>query len=109
MPLTGAMGMAGDSQGGALDPDVFGGAERDGLERAGGICAAARGKAAPVGHEQVGHLVGNARYGVKGEPADLLVAMVVVDSCYHAATTLSRSRVIYPYHRSVMIVGIACA
>ena len=42
-------------------------------------------------------------------PADYLVATMVAESCYHAATTLSRSTVIYPYHHSVVIVGITCA
>src|SRR5215468_1159882 len=31
-------------------------------------------------------------------PADFLVATVVADSCYHAATILSRSSVIYRHH-----------
>src|SRR5262249_6069272 len=38
------------------------------------------------------------------EPADPLVALVVADSCYHPATTPSRSRVIHRHHHSVVIV-----
>jgi len=38
-----------------------------------------------------------------------LVAVVVADSCYHAASTPSRPRVIHPHHHSVVIVGITCA
>ena len=39
-------------------------------------------------------------------PADYLVATPVADSCYHAATTLSRSMVIYRHHCSVAILRI---
>ena len=42
-------------------------------------------------------------------PADYLVALLVAESCYHAATTLSRSRVIHQHHRSVVIVGMTSA
>ena len=42
-------------------------------------------------------------------PDDFLAATVVADACDHAATTLSRSRVIYLHRRSVVIVVIACA
>ena len=42
-------------------------------------------------------------------PADYLVATMVAEFCYHAATTPSRSRVIYRHHHSVVIVGITSA
>ena len=34
--------------------------------------------------------------------------MVVADSCYHAAATPSRSRVIHPHHHLVVIIGNTC-
>ena len=42
-------------------------------------------------------------------PADSLVALLVVSSCYHAATTPSRSRAIHSRHHSVVIVGMTTA
>ena len=42
-------------------------------------------------------------------PADYLVATMVAEFYYHAATTLSRSRVIHQHHRSVVIVGMTSA
>src|SRR5262249_4183391 len=51
----------------------------------------------------------NARQWTMSLPVDSLVAIVVADSCYHAATTPSRSRVIYRHLHSVAIVGVTSA